>query len=180
MLIDALIRLKRWFWDERQYNKIMENPFDYFFLIPAKDKFEIDYYEQKDRRQLLDKLALPANSEHTIVLKIVPKIDLEVRVGEFGFEGDGKQPVIVDYDNPFVLEPHIKPEWYRDWHKRYHITFRDFWEKGDAIILGFRVATHERGKYNLNFHLNVKSDKFKMLNKTKVAIVKTNMEVAVV
>ena len=167
---------------EQEYNDVMENPFEYHFLIPPDEKFKINYHKQTNESQLLKELKLPKKSEHIIILKLTPKIDLDVRAAEFGFSGDKNvKPTIICYDNPFVVESSedIKPKWYRDWHDRYHLIIENFWEAKEVRIIGFRIKTNKSGKYEFNYIINVKSSKYKTMEKTKVSLVKHNLIVNV-
>lgn len=174
ILIGVTISFKRWLWDERQYNKIMINPFEMHFIIPPRGKYKIDYHKQGTIPYRVDEITIPANSKVIIFLWINPKIDLDIREQQFGLGDKPTNPKILKYNNPFVRKSNVPQTWFIDWWDNYHVVDKISKGKDDVIVHGFEIETHSKGKYSLDIRINISCDRYKNVEKHKTNVPRNN------
>lgn len=179
--VGAGVKIKRWIWDEKQYNKVIKEPFEIHFIIPPEDKYKIDYYKQTNVPLRVDKIPLPANSKRTIFLWIKSKIDINIRERQFGFGDKLTDPKILKYDNPYIRKSNVPLTWYIDWWDNYHIYDKISRGKDDVIVHGFKIETHDKGEYTLDIRINVSSNRYKNVEKYKTYVPHyTNLKINVI
>jgi hypothetical protein len=107
-------------WNKRrkekgEYEKLMEDPLEVHFLIPAKRMHVIKYENQDNEDHTKDELIIPPNFEDYIYLIIRPKLDLYASDMYYGFgPHDGKIPEL-SYSNLFIVQSSDQnPRWSLD------------------------------------------------------------------
>jgi hypothetical protein len=160
--------------EDKEYEKLMDDPFDLNFLIPSAAHFKINYAKQDEANDKLEKeLSIPVNSEDYIFLHIKPKINLTVTQRFFGFEGGPNKPELT-YSNPFRTEGSDTIQWYKDWYGYFHILGDILWLRDEIVLPAFKIKTHEKGDFKLNANFYVGSKEWKSTKKEiNRAIVKT-------
>jgi len=162
--------------DYKEYKELLGNPFEIYFLIPSKEKYNVKYAEQDENEHLVDELKVPPDTEDVIFLRIKPRISIELGERYFGFEVEGrgwKKPEI-KYYNPFVIEQSIAPDYYIDWHGYYHLIRlpqeQSLWREGEVYVPSFKIKTYDEGNYTFQaiFHLSCNEYKSIKENKHKV------------
>jgi hypothetical protein len=146
----------------KEYDDLINDPFEIHFLIPSKEKYDgISYYEQDDEEHLVEELQIPSNTEDVIFLWIKPKINIELGERYFGFESEvEKIKPEIRYYNPFVKEQSKIPDYYIDWHDYYHILGlspeQRMWREGEVYVPSFKITTHTKGDFLFQaiFHIN--------------------------
>ena len=146
----------------KEYDDLINDPFEIHFLIPSKEKYDgISYYEQDDEEHLVEELQIPPNTEDVIFLWIKPKINIELGERYFGFESeDGGENPEIRYCNPFVKEESKTPDYYIDWHGYYHMIGASpeqrIWQAGEVYVPSFKITTHSKGDFIFQavFHIN--------------------------
>jgi len=176
----AGVKIKRWLWDERQYNKIIKNPFEMHFIIPPSSKYKIDYYKQDTIPIRVDEIPIPANSKRIIFLWVKPEIDIDIREQQFGFGGEGNKPKIIQYNNPYIRQSNTPHTWFIDWWDIYHIVDKEYKGKDEKIVHGFEIETYSQGKFVFDIRFNVSCDKYKNLEKTKTNVTRNKLKINVI
>jgi hypothetical protein len=128
----------------------LAHPCDVHFIIPNKERAEIEYLQQDDRVHKTDCLVLPANSKSLVSLYIKPKLWYEEQDMYFGCEGDFyEKPEPKKYHNYHVRDDIASggEVHYIDSDKMYHIVRRVVRIPSEDYITGYIVQTHASGKY---------------------------------
>jgi hypothetical protein len=93
-------RYKRW-----KRSRQLRDPFEIHFLIPRVTEYRIDYYPQDDETHLRKTLTLPSNSEHDVMIRMVPRCDLVLNELQFGCLGEiESKPEPLHHFNPYIKE----------------------------------------------------------------------------
>ena len=144
-------RYKRW-----KRSRQLRDPFQIKFLIPRVTEHKVDYYPQDKDIHLLDELVLPSNSEHDVMIRMVPRLDLVLNELQFGCLGEiESKPEPLHHFNPYIKEgkkrethPDTSMSHYKDYTNYYHMEYHDkTYHKNDPVITGLRMRTKEKGTY---------------------------------
>jgi hypothetical protein len=150
-----------------KYEKLMENPVEVHFLIPAKKlNIELKYEKQDEEDHIKDELTIPQNFEDHIILLIRPKLNLSVNDRYFGFgPHDGKIPEL-SYSNIYVTQSSDQSaHWYIDRYGCIHFDTEKQFFKDETYLLSIKIKTYDKGSYPLEITFNVMSNEYKEVKK---------------
>lgn len=145
-----------------EYEKLMEDPLEVHFRIPAKSQHLIKYEKQDDEDHTKDELIIPPNSEDYLFLIIRTKLNLYASDRYFGFgPHDNRRPEL-SYSNLFIVQSSDQiPHWNLDTYGCIHFDTEKLWLKGETYLVNFKIETHDKGKYPLEITFNVRSPAYK-------------------
>lgn len=170
---------------DEEYDKVIANPFDCKFVIPPKSIRLFQYYPQDEENHVLTELDVPKKSTIVIMLRIKPKLDLEVRDSQYSFSNDGgkKKPIINMYENLFYDKGGIK--WFEedlktDWWGNYHLSGKRIMFKDVAYMDGFEITTYDKGSYTFNMEYVVVAKNYNGMSKEKTKDVRSQLKINIV
>jgi|SRR5262245_57001392 len=141
----------------------LKRPVKAYFIITSRDRFELAYVEQDDRQHLVRELVVPANSEITVQILLIPKLTFLQREIYFGCDeslNSKEKPYATEWFNPFVLKGVRRsgkpdadhPGHYTDYNGFYHAR-EDHLYTTDHRAIGFKLVTGAVGIYHAQVYL---------------------------
>lgn len=156
------------FWYKRrieneEYEKIMNDPLEFHFLIPHKDLgIALKYYNQDEKDYEKDELVIPPNFEDNIIILIRPKLNLFINDWYCGFgTPNGKIPELYFSEEYVVQSSNRNYQYYVDRYGCIHFEVKTRVFKNDAGLRSIRIKTYEKGSYPLEIASNVISNEYK-------------------
>lgn len=188
-LVTTLMGLKRLYnWykrrqEKKEYDKIMEDPLEVHFFIPALEKFKIAYEKQEQDRILYPKyeLEIPKGIEDVIFLRILPRIN--ARVGDkycgFDFPDPRKKPEIFYFQNPFVKETSFQRDWYKDWDGYVHSVEEQIWRKDEIYVSAYKIKTYDKGDYTFYMFCHLSCNEYKSIKEERHTVARKKLKIKV-
>lgn len=165
--------------EKKKYEELMKDDIEMHFLVPTKEKYEVKYEKQDEVEHLKDELLIPSDLKDHIFLSIKTKLNVRLSHRYFGFEGEGKKPVIT-YSNPFRLEGSDVVSWYRDWHGYYHMNNETFLFQEETYVNAFEIETFDKGNYVFQAIFQVHCNEFKDIKEEKHVILTKELKIKIV
>ena len=171
--------------DYKEFEELLNKPFETHFLIPSKEKYRIKYAEQDEKEQLVDELIIPPNTEDVIFLWIKPRISVELGERYFGFEVEGnrKKKPEIRYYNPFAIEQSRVPDYYIDWHGYYHLIGlpreQSLWREGEVYVPSFKIRTYDEGNYTFQAIFHLSCNGYKSIKEKKHKVITNRLKLIV-
>lgn len=173
IVIEAIINIRKWLrkkWDDKEYDKFLERPFDVEFLIPKKDTYKIKYYKQDNEEHKSQSINLPPNFKDVIFILLNPRENFETDEIYYGFDtiNGGIKPKIISYKNPFIKKSNLEePRFYKDWWDDFHLVKQKKYFRPEVYVTAFEIGTHDEGTYNLYIKLSISCDQFKSIKERR-------------
>ena len=160
-----------YFWNKRrieknEYEKIMEDPIEFHFLIPPKKLISLKYDKQDNEDHIKNEIVIPPNFKDHIIILMRPKINMLMNEWYCGFgTPDGKIPQLA-YSNVYVVQSSIQnAQWYIDRYGCIHFETKKQYFKDETYLGSIGINTYEKGHFPLELTFNVTSNEYKDVKK---------------
>lgn len=161
-----------YFWNRRrienkEYEKLMDNPLEFHFFIPnMKLKIPLKYYKQDDEDHTPDELVMPPNFEDDLMILIRPKLSLLINEWYCGFgPPNGKLPEL-SYSDVYVKQSiNRNTPRYIDSYGCVHFEVKQRYFLDDSYIGSMKIKTNEKGNFPLEIVFHVISSEYKEIKR---------------
>jgi hypothetical protein len=148
----------------RRRRRKLKRPFDAYFLITSRNRFQLNYVVQDENEEhFVKELVVPPKSEIPIQIILQPRLSFLQREIYFGCEesvASGEKPRATEYFVPFVTRgarrsgrpDEAHPGHYTDYNGFYHVREDYLYTKDDRVI-GFKLETRATGTYRAQIYV---------------------------